>query len=63
MVWDCEVDEVCEEGCLSDLLFEKKQKVMFFFFSKRSEPKKNLLSLNTFLHIKGLNLKSQKPTI
>ena len=33
------------------------------FFSKRNEPKKILLSPNPFLHIKGLNWKSQKPPI
>lgn len=37
------------------LLFEKKQKGLFFFFSKRSEPKKILLSPSPFLHIKGCN--------
>ena len=33
------------------------------FFSKRNEPKKILLSPNPFLHIKGLNWKSQEPPI
>ena len=45
------------EGVAVFILSSKKEtkKDLFFFFSKRSEPKKILLSPSPFLHIKGCN--------